>query len=689
MKRILIMLLCFPVILIGTQCKPIKKKDAKESQISYISKETVDKVVKSLTVKYGDVLKNRIEKGVTQAAALWTEKDGKSDAFEAFCTENFVADEKQREDLFQRISTNLESLWGNYNQVSVELKRPLHIDEGEIMPIDELFGAYEPSAHMIDDFFDNKIGFVTILNFPFYSLTEKTKEGPKWDRLHWAYARLGDLFTSRVPASLLLKASEAATNADTYISGYNIYMGKLLDEKGKTHFPADMKLISHWGLRDELKANYDGTEEGLLKQNMIYEVMKHIVKQDIPDTVIDNGSMEWNPFTNKLFSAGKEVKFKPEPDTRYSFLLGNFHALKEIDAYSPQYPTVIKRKFEQEMEIPQEEVEKLFIEFVSSPQVKKVAALISKRLNRKLQPFDIWYDGFKPRSTISQDELNLKTRTKYPTKDAFEKDLPNILKKLGFSAEKAQFVCDKVAVDASRGAGHAWGAMMKSDKARLRTRVQPNGMDYKGYNIAVHEFGHNVEQSISLFEVDYYMMNGVPNTAFTEALAFIFQKRDLELLGIKNTDPDKWQYMTLDNFWACYEIMGVSIVDMRVWKWMYEHPEANAAELKEAVLRISTEVWNQYYADVFGIKDQPILAIYSHMIDAPLYLSAYPVGHLIDFQIEKQMEGKNFADEVWRIYKNGKLTPEQWMKEAVGTGISIKPMLDATDEALKVVGQKK
>lgn len=688
MKRSLMLLLCLPIILIGTQCKPIKKKDHKEAPMSYIKKETIDTVVKSLTVKYGEVNKPRIQKGVSQAAALWIEKDGKTAEFEAFCADNFVADEKQREELFQRMSVNLESLWGNFNKVSVELKRPLHIEEGEIIPIDEVFGAYEPSAHMVDDFFNNKIAFISILNFPFYSLKEKLEVGPSWNRQQWAYARLGDQFISRAPAELLLKAGEAATNSDTYISGYNIYMGKLLDEKGKTHFPADMKLISHWGLRDELKANYNGTPEGLLKQQMIYEVMKHIIKQDIPDSVIDNDHFEWNPYTNKMFRDGKEVASTPEPDTRYSFLLGNFNALSAIDAYSPQYPTVIQRKFDQEMEIPQEEVEKLFTDFLSSPQVKKVATLISQRLNRKLQPFDIWYDGFKPRSTISQDELNLKTRTKYPNKEAFEKDLPNILVKLGFTAEKAKWICERVAVDASRGAGHAWGAMMKSDKARLRTRIQPNGMDYKGYNIAIHEFGHNVEQTISLFDMDHYMMNGVPTTAFTEALAFIFQKRDLELLGIKNEDPNKSSYLTLDNFWACYEIMGVSIVDMRVWKWMYEHPDAKPAELKEAVLRIATEVWNQYYADVFGIKDQPILAIYSHMIDAPLYLSAYPVGHLIDFQIEQQMEGKNFAEEVQRMYKNGKLTPEQWMKQAVGTGISIKPMLDATDKALIAVAKK-
>ena len=68
---------------------------------------------------------------------------------------------------------------------------------------------------------------------------------------------------------------------------------------------------------------------------------------------------------------------------------------------------------------------------------------------------------------------------------------------------------------------------MKGQRSRLRTRIPSQGMDYKGYNIAIHEFGHNVEQTISLYDVDYYMLNGVPNTAFTEALAFVFQKETL------------------------------------------------------------------------------------------------------------------------------------------------------------------
>jgi hypothetical protein len=302
-----------------------------------------------------------------------------------------------------------------------------------------------------------------------------------------------------------------------------------------------------------------------------------------------------------------------------------------------------------------------------------------------LQPFDIWYDGFKSRSSISQTELDKKTKAKYPNRDAVQKDLPEILKKLGFKPEKAAYIVDKIQVDASRGAGHAWGSQMKGDKARLRTRIGKDGMDYKGYNIAVHEFGHTVEQTLTLYDMDFWVLSGVPNTAFTEALAFLFQKKDLELLGIKDNDVNKNHLMALDNFWGNYEIMGVSLVDMQVWQWLYEHPTATASQLKDAVISISKDVWNKYYSDVFGVKDEPILAIYSHMIDYPLYLPAYPVGHLIEFQIDKQIEGKQFADEVIRIFGQGRIIPQQWMKGAVGKEISVEPLLSSVDEALKII----
>ena len=684
MKKIFILLL-IPMALSLSQCKQTTTPMDQKTSTQFVPKATADSIISKLVKQTGESNKTLIEKGVNQVATLWTEKDGTVKDFEEFCIKNYIASADMKKKMFDRIQVNFESLFGNFNRISLDLKRQMALDWGETYPIDEAFAAYEPSSHFADDFFTNKIGFIIGLNFPFYSLQEKGQLGAKWSRLEWAYARLGDAFTTRVPADIVQKSSDALSAAENYIAGYNIYVGNLLDDKGKTHFPKEMKLLSHWNLRDEIKANYDKTDEGLTKQKLIFEAMLRIIDQSIPDSIINNPKYQWNPVTNKTFKDGKEIALTPEPDKRYEVLLNNFKAMKAVDAYNPMFPTFIQRSFDAGMEIPMDQVEKLFTEFCSAPEVKQVGALISKRLGRPLQPWDIWYDGFKARSSMDQAKLDKMTKAKYPNTEAVEKDIPNILIKMGFKPDMAKEIASHITVDPARGSGHAWGTQMKGDKSHLRTRVGKEGMDYKGYNIAVHELGHNVEQTISMYMVDNYMMAGVPNTAFTEAFAFTFQKHDLDLLGIKDNDPNKEHLAALDNFWMAYEIMGVSLVDMKVWKWMYEHPGATPAQLKETMISTAKEVWNKYYSDVLGIKDCPILAIYSHMIDSPLYLSNYPVGHLIDFQLDQWFKGKNFADEAIRIYSSGRLIPQQWMKNAVGSEISIKPLIEATDAALKVV----
>ena len=651
----------------------------------FISEKSVSEVTKSLLDSIGETQRIRIERGVKQVAQLWQQTDGTNEDFTTFCMENFIADSVQLDVLYKRLEKNFETLSGYFNEIDVTLKEPIQLVGFEESPVDMLFGGYDVRAHMDDDFYANKIAFVTALNFPFYSLDEKTKLGDTWTRKQWAYARMGDRFTSRIPAQVQQHLSQTLTNADSYISNYNIYMGQLVDAKGEKLFPADMKLITHWGLRDELKSDYADKVNGLNKQQLIYEVMKRIIDQSIPSEVINNGKYTWNPVENKIFDSGKELPSKPENDVRYEVLLQNFKANRQIDAYSPNFPTALSRNFDAAMEIPQKDVENLFKSLLSSQQVKEVAAYIKSRLGRDLQPFDIWYNGFKAKGEISEDELTKITSAKYPTPLAVEKDLPNILIKLGWKPEKARQIASQVQVDASLGAGHAWGAVLRGQKARLRTRIGENGMDYKGYNIAVHEFGHNTEQTITLNDVDYWMLNGVPNNAFTEAVAFMFQKRDLELLGIKNANPDAEAFLALDNFWASYEIMGVALVDIAVWEWMYANPNATPAQLKDAVITEAKKVWNEYYAGILGGKEEPILGIYSHMIDYPLYLSYYPIGHLIDFQVEKQMKGKNMADEMQRMYTQGRIVPQIWMKNGVGQAISVEPTLKAVDEALKVV----
>jgi hypothetical protein len=684
MKKILFILLA--TLLFGmTGCR--QKKSERENAGLQITGQNIQNTSKLLVDKYGENSKIRIERGVKQVVNLWRASDGNTSDFEKFCLDQFVGKDEDIATLFGKLSDGYEILFGNFTRITKDLRRPVDLDRGPVTPIDQLFGGFNAGAHLSDDLFANKIALITALNFPEYTLKEKTELGGKWNRKDWAYARMGDVFNSRIPAELIQAATTAGANADGYISEYNIFLGYLINDKNERLFPEDLKLISHWGIRDELKSQYADRDKGLERQKMIYQVMKRIIDQSIPQRVINSKEYLWNPYSNAVTKQGQATEALPEPDTRYRQVVNQFKALSAMDKYEPSMPTVIQRKFEKGLEIPVEDVEKLFTDLVSSQEVRDLGKLISKRLGRKLEPFDIWYDGFKARSGIPEEKLNAITTKRFPDTRAFEAEIPSLLTTLGWSREQAQFIGSKIRVEGARGSGHAWGAETRNDVALLRTRIQSKGMDYKGFNIAVHEFGHTVEQTISLHNVDYYMLHGVPNTAFTEALAFIFQKRDLELLGIKESSAEKESLLALDNLWSCYEIMGVSLVDIDLWKWLYQNPDATPAQVKMAIIKIAKDIWNKYYSDVFGTNDETILAIYSHMIDNPLYLSAYPIGHLIDFQIEKYIAGKSFGKEIQKIFEQGCLIPQTWMKGAVGEPLSVKPTLEASAKAIKMLSK--
>jgi oligoendopeptidase F len=167
-------------------------------------------------------------------------------------------------------------------------------------------------------------------------------------------------------------------------------------------------------------------------------------------------------------------------------------------------------------------------------------------------------------------------------------------------------------------------------------------------------------------------------------MAYTFQNRDLEVLGVPRVqDPKSKALNVLGEFWQTYEISGVSLVDMDIWNWMYQNPDATPAQLKEAVLKIAKDVWNRYYAPVFGQKDCTLLAVYSHIVHSFYYLPDYAIGHLINFQVERKIEqsGK-VASEVERMCKLGRLTPDAWMKQATNRPLGAEALLEATAKAL-------
>ena len=645
----------------------------------------------ALLAKYPD-RKAAIERGVDQVATLWRTSDGD---LAAFCVEQFAAGDAARDALFARLEAMFEQIDGHVLAVDRAAKWGAEVENGKPpLPIDDVLAGFDLGAHAREDLFTTKVAFAILLNFPLTTLADRVRDGASYDRRTWAEVRLTQRFDSRIPGELSAAASAAEASADAYVAGYNLWMHHILGEDGQRRFPSGKRLISHWNLRDELKANY-ADKDGLAKQRTIVKLMERIVTQTIPAAVIDNPRLDYNPFTNAVTAApAAEIeadapKDRPatpsdarEPDVRFEHVLAHFHAARAIDPYSPTAPTAIARAFDG-ADMPEERVRKVLTDILDSPLAAQIAKEIEHKLGRPLEPEDLWYPLAE--KGAPETELDQITRTKYPTAGAFAADIPRILKDLGFSPERAAHLAEHISVDPARGAGHAMEARMRGDNAHLRTRVEPGGMDYKGYNIAVHELGHNIEQTFSLYDIDHTLLAGVPNIAFTEALAFLFQARDLDLLGRPRRGAAAERARVLDTFWGAREIAGSALVELDVWHWLYAHPDATAAELREATVRIARETWDHYYAPLLGGKGTTLLGIYSHTIAEPLYLFNYVLGHTIAFQVEEHLAGSDpatFGKEFERVARQGAISPDLWMIGATGKPVGAQPLLDATARAL-------
>ena len=471
-----------------------------------------------------------------------------------------------------------------------------------------------------------------------------------------------------------------------YLSGYIISMDHVLSSDMEVLFPEGTRLNCHHGLRDEIKSLY-ARENPLERQRAISGIVMHIVDQTIPECMIGETSFYWEPKANKVYvKKGKkfvETDFETEPDLRYEVLHHNMIAKMRQDVMYPEGSTFLSRTFE-DRQMSEEKIVSLLESVVSAPEKKEVAALIEKKIGRKLEPFDIWYTGFSNNEDMNMDELDQMIRKRYPTPMAFQQDLPNILERVGFPEFEAEFLGNHVVVDPVTSGGHANGPQMKGAKAYLRTTFEDYGLNFKGFRIGMHETGHTVEQNVATYMTDYYLLKGIPSSSYTEAMAGLMAYRSLVALGVNpEYSAREKQGNALTAFWFVCEMGSEALHEIRVWHWLYDHPDATVQELKTATIDIAKGIWNEYFADIFGVRDVPVFAIYSHFISGALYLHSYPLGNIVLMQLEEYFEGKDFAREMIRMCKIGKLTPDLWMIEATGKPLSSEPLLNSMRKALK------
>ena len=127
-------------------------------------------VIDELVAKYGESQRGRIQRGLRQVTEFWRVEDGDDAAFQDFVRASFAGDQATLDAIFDRLERMLEQLGGHMHEISREFRQPLDLDLGPLLPIDEIIGGYDPSAHVTDDFFQNKLAFVVLLNFPLTTL---------------------------------------------------------------------------------------------------------------------------------------------------------------------------------------------------------------------------------------------------------------------------------------------------------------------------------------------------------------------------------------------------------------------------------------------------------------------------------------------------------------------------------------
>src|SRR3989442_4401712 len=167
---------------------------ATRPQLSWMDASST-KLDRELIGKYGEAQRARLERGLHQVAEFWRPKDGDAAAYEEFVRSNFAGDQATLDTMFNRFERLLEQLGGHMHEINREFRQQMDLDLGPVLPFDEMFGGYDPSAHIIDDFFQNKLAFVALLNFPLTTLDERLKDGPSWTRRQWAEVRLAQRFS--------------------------------------------------------------------------------------------------------------------------------------------------------------------------------------------------------------------------------------------------------------------------------------------------------------------------------------------------------------------------------------------------------------------------------------------------------------------------------------------------------------
>ena len=252
-------------------------------------KQTIAGLENELAQKWGEAERPRIEQGIRQAAGFWRPEDGDEKAFAEVVRTYFAGDSVARNAFFSRMEKSLESFDGHMTEIARDFRWQTDLDLGEVYPFDEVLAGYDPSAHFVDDFFQNKLAFAVLLNFPVTTLKERLEQGPAWSRRQWAEARLAERFSKRVPADVNLAITQAGVDRRPLHRRLQHLDAPPRRREGRRGSSRRRCACSPTGTcATRSRPTTPTARTASPKQRKIAQVMERIVTQTIPQVVIDN-----------------------------------------------------------------------------------------------------------------------------------------------------------------------------------------------------------------------------------------------------------------------------------------------------------------------------------------------------------------------------------------------------------------
>ena len=136
MKKLFLLMLA----MLAACASPVVRNDIRSA--GFIDAAAREAATDSVKSRNPDIDMFLLEKGVRHAASLWRSEDGSPDEFVAFVKGNYITDKSVRKAVFSKISFYIESLNGNFNEITLDLKKVLDLAVGNIDEIDRMFGNY-------------------------------------------------------------------------------------------------------------------------------------------------------------------------------------------------------------------------------------------------------------------------------------------------------------------------------------------------------------------------------------------------------------------------------------------------------------------------------------------------------------------------------------------------------------------